>query len=168
MSSADRIISYIGSVLLVISFFLPVYSFEAGGKQISGSAFSFFANLGIAGGYASWGGGIMVLSLIIFALILIACPIAGVLNFLGLLNKGKGDDYLAAVKKNSRFLFIPIALYGVLILLLLIGSPQPFGSLGVSALGDSFGLGAIFTLTGVGFWLNIAGLAIGFAERRGI
>jgi hypothetical protein len=51
---------------------------------------------------------------------------------------------------------------------LVIGSPQPFGSLGVDALGESFNLVAIFRIAGLGFWINIAGLAIGFAQTRGL
>lgn len=168
MSKVDRIISYIGSVLLVIAFFLPVYSFDVNGKTVSGSAISLLANFGAAGGYAAWGGAIMVLSLIVFTLFLIACPVAGVINFLGLMNKKQGDEYLAVVKDKSRILFIPMSLFGLLFLLLMIGCQQPFGSLGVDAFGDAFNLAAIFKLTGIGFWLNIAGLAIGFAERRGI
>ncbi len=168
MSRADKIISYLGSFFLIISFFLPAYSFMAGEKQISGSAISLFMNLGVAGGYAAWGGGVMILSLIVFTLYLISCPVVGVINLLGLMNKGQGDDYLQNVKQNSRFIFISIILLALLILLLLFGAPQPFGSLGISALGEAFGLGAIFTLTGFGFWLSIAGLAIVFAERRGI
>jgi hypothetical protein len=168
MTGVDKIIAVIGSVLLVISFFLPIYSFSVGDRQVSGSAVSFFANLGTIGGYAAWGGAIMVLTMVVLCLILIACPVTGILNILGLLNKKKNDEYIAAVKKSSRYIFIPIALYGLLIFLLLVGAPQPFGSLGVNALGESLSLGAIFTMTGVGFWLNIAGLAIGFAEGRGI
>ncbi len=168
MTGVDKIIALIGSALLIISFFLPVYSFTVGNNQISGSAISFFANLGTIGGYAAWGGAVMVLAMIAFSLILIACPVAGILNILGLLNRKRNDEYIAAVKKSSRIIFIPMALYALFILFLLIGAPQPFGSLGVSALGEYLSLGAIFTMTGIGFWLNIAGLAIGFAEGRGI
>ena len=168
MSRADRIISYIGSFLLIISFLLPVYSFAAGEKNISGSLISLVMNIGVAGGYAAWGGGVMILSLIVFTLYLISCPVVGVVNLLGLMNKAQGDDYLQGVKQYSRIIVIPITLLAVLILLLLFGAPQPFGSLGVTALGETLSLGAIFTMTGAGFWLSIAGLAIVFAERRGI
>jgi hypothetical protein len=165
MSGVDKIISYIGSVLLVIGLFLPAYSFDLGGKQVSGSALSYFANIGTIVGGASDSGFILILAFLVFTLFLIACPVAGVINFLGLMNKAQGDDYLAAVKKNSRFLFIPMALFGLLLLFLIIGSSMPTG---LSSLGESFNFGAIFTMTGAGFWLLVAGLAIGFAERRGI
>jgi hypothetical protein len=168
MSTADKVISFIGSALLVISFFLPVYSFDVHGQSLSGSAISLFLNLPVAGGYASWGGGVMVFSLFLYSLFLIACPVVGVLNILGLINKNQGEDYFDTIKKNSRFVFIPIAIFGLLFLVLIYGAPQPFGSLGVDALGDNFNLAAIFKMTGFGFWLNIAGLAIVFAERRGI
>jgi hypothetical protein len=165
MSKADKIISYIGSLLLVIGLVFPIYSYQIGDKVISGSFFSYLANIGTIMGGASDSGFILILAFLVFTLYLIACPVAGVINFLGLLNKAQGDEYLENVKKNSRIFFIPMALFGLMILLLLVGSPMP-GDL--SSLGGSFGFGAIFTMTGAGFWLLVAGLAIGFAERRGI
>jgi hypothetical protein len=168
MSVADKVISFIGSILLIVSFLLPVYSFDMYGKAVSGSAISLFLNLPIIGGYASYGGGLMVFSLLLFSLFLIACPIIGVLNILGLINKNQGEAYFDIIKNNSRFVFIPLSFLGLLLLVLIFGTPQPFGSLGVDALGESFNLGTLFKMTGIGFWLDIAGLAIVFAERRGI
>jgi hypothetical protein len=168
MTPADKIISYIGSIMLVISFFLPIYSFDISGTRVSGSAISFFLNLPLIGGYASWGGFVMGFALFIFMLFIIACPVIGVLNILGLMNKYKGDDYLRTVKDKSRCVFIPILLLGLLFLILLIGTPQPFGSLGVDALGEQLNISALFLMTGLGFWMNIAGLAIVFAQRRGL
>ena len=110
----------------------------------------------------------MILAVFVFGLLLLSCPVAGVLNIMGLMNKGTGEDYFTNLKKQARFLFIPMALYLILFLVLIIGAPHPFGSLGVDALGETLNLGAIFKLTGVGFWLNIAGLAIGFAQVRGL
>jgi len=171
ITGVDKVIGFIGSILLIISFFMPVYSFTVnpGGetaRQISGSAISFFINLPLIGGYASWGGGVMIWALVIFGAILVACPIVGVLNILGLINKQKGEGYFQAIRDYSRYAFIPLFLYILLFVVLLFGTPHPFGSLGV--FGDSFNLTAIFRLTGIGFWLNIAGLAIVLAERRGL
>lgn len=168
MSTADKIISLIGSAILIIAFFLPVYSIDTSGGGISGSAISYFLNLPFIGGYAAWGGFDMILVVIVFSLLLLSCPVAGIMNILGILNKNKGDGYLATVKEYSRFTLVPIFLYILLFVLLLFGGPQPFGSLGTEAIGDSLNLAAIFTMTGVGFWLNIAGLAIGFAQSRGL
>jgi len=165
MTPVDRIIGFIGSAFLILSFFLPVYSFDAGGQHVSGSAISYFINIGNVIGGASEGGFILLLAMLLFTLVLLANPVLGVLNILGLVNKQQGDAYLEAVKKNTRLTFILLILYGVLFLALLIGASQPAG---LSSYGDTFGLASIFKLTGVGFWLGIAGLAIVFAERRGI
>jgi len=168
MRSADKIISFIGNIILVIAFFLPVYSISLSGKSISGSAISFFLNLPFIGSYAAWGGANLIVPLIFFVLILLTCPAAGVVNIIGLLNKNKGEKYLQTVKKYSRFTFVPIVLYVILILTLVFGGPQPFGSLGVDDIGNSLNIISVFTMTGVGFWLNIAGLAIAFAQSRGL
>jgi hypothetical protein len=168
MSQTDKIISYIGAAILIIAFFLPVYSIDPSGKAISGSAISFFLNLPFIGSYVAWGGIGMILTVIVFSLILLTCPVAGVFNILGLLNKNKGEKYLETVKRYSRFTFVPILLYVVLLVTLLFAGPQPFGSLGIEAVGESLNMLAIFTMTGVGFWLNIVGLTIGFAQARGL
>ncbi len=168
MSSADKIISYIGNIVLILAFFLPAYSIGLSGKTLSGSAISYFLNLPFIGAYAAWGGGAMILIVIVYGLLLLACPAAGILNIIGLLNKDKGDNYLETVKKYSRITFVPIALYVILLVSLLFGGPHPFGSLGVEAIGESLNFMAIFTVAGIGFWINIAGLSIAFAQSRGL
>jgi hypothetical protein len=168
MNPVDKIISTIGSIILIISFFLPAYSFDLQGTHVSGIALLFFVNLPVAGGYASWGGPVIMLSLFLYALILLACPMAGVLNLIGLYNKKQGDDYFDTLKKYHRYSYIPMGLFVLLFIVLVIGAPQPFGSLGVDAFGESFNIAAIFNMAGLGFWVNIAGLAIGFAQSRGL
>ncbi len=168
MTIVDKAISIIGGAILILAFFLPVYSIDPSGRGISGSGISYFLNLPFIAGYAAWGGIVMVLTIIIFSLLLISCPVAGVLNILGVLNKNKGDKYLETVKKYTRFTYVPILLYALLFIILIFGAPHPFGSLGVSGIGETLNLLAIFTLTGIGFWLNIVGLILGFAQARGI
>jgi hypothetical protein len=168
MTLADRLISLIGGAILIIAFFLPVYSVNVGGRSISGSAISYFLNLPFIGSYAAWGGAGFIITMIIFSFLLISCPVAGVLNILGVLNKNQGDKYLETVKKYSRFTYVPILLYIALLVVLIFGGPHPFGSLGVGDLGETLNITAIFTLTGIGFWLNVVGLALGFAQARGI
>lgn len=165
MSGVDKVIAYVGSILLILAIFLPVYSFDLNGKQVSGSLLSYLINIGTIFGGAADSGFILILACLVATLFLISCPALGVLNILGLMNKAKGDDYLEMVKKNTRFIFIPLMLFGLLLLLLIIGGGMPRG---LAPLGEAFNLGAIFTMTGIGFWLSIGGLAIIFAERRGI
>jgi hypothetical protein len=171
MTGVDKIIGFIGSILLIISFFLPIYSFtmnpESGAtRHISGSAISYFINMPLIGGYAAWGGGVMIWAAVILGAILITCPIVGVLNILGLINKRTGESYFHVIREYSRYAYILLFLYILLALVLLFGTPHPFGSLGV--FGESFNLSAIFGLTGIGFWFGIAGMAIVLAERRGL
>jgi hypothetical protein len=168
MTSVDKIVSLVGGVLLIIAFFFPIYSIDPGGKAISGSGISYLLNLPFIISYSFAGGIVMILALLVFTLILLTCPVAGVLNILGLINKNKGEEYFATVKQYTRFTYIPIILYIVLIVVLVFGAPHPFGSLGIKALGDQLGFAAIFTMTGYGFWLNIVGLLFGFAQSRGI
>ena len=168
MTVVDKAISLIGGAILILAFFLPVYSIDPSGRGIYGSGISYFLNLPFIGSYAAWGGAGFIITMIVFSLLLISCPVAGVLNILGVLNKNKDDKYLETVKKYSRFTYVSILLYSVLFAVLIFGGPHPFGSLGVGGLGETLNLTAIFTLTGIGFWLNIVGLTLGFAQARGI
>jgi hypothetical protein len=168
MTGVDKTISLIGGIILVIAFFLPIYSIDPDGKAISGSGISYLLNLPFIISYAFADGIMMILAFFVFTLILLTCPAAGVLNILGILNRKQGDEYLTVVKKYNRFTYVPIFLFVILIVILVFGAPHPFGSLGISALGNSLNFASIFTLTGVGFWLYIAGLLFGFAQSRGI
>ncbi len=168
MTTVDKIISLVGGAILIIAFFFPVYSIDPDGKAISGSGISYLLNLPFIVSYAFADGIIMILAFIIFTLILLACPVAGVLNVLGLFNKNRADEYLATVKKYNRFTYLPIVLFVLLIIVLVFGAPHPFGSLGIKALGDHLSFAAIFSMTSYGFWLYIVGLLLGFAQSRGI
>ncbi len=168
MTVVDKAISIIGGAILIVAFFLPVYSIDPSGRGISGSGISYFLNLPFIGSYAVWGGIVMVLTITVFSLLLISCPVAGVLNILGVLNRNKDEKYLETVKKFTRFTYVPVFLYALLFIILIFGAPHPFGSLGISGIGQTFNLLAIFTMTGIGFWLNIVGLILGLAQARGI
>lgn len=168
MTGVDKVFSLIGGVILIIAFFFPIYSIDPDGKAISGSGISYLLNLPFIVPYAFAGGIIMIFAFIVFTLILLTCPVAGVLNILGLFNKNRGDEYLVTIKKYNRFTYVPIFLYLIMFVVLVFGAPHPFGSLGIKALGDQLGFAAIFTLTSYGFWLNIVGLLFGFAQSRGI
>lgn len=168
MTTTDKVFSIIGGVVLLIAFFLPVYSIGSGGNSVSGSAISYFINLPFIGSYASAGGVVMILAMIVFALYLLSCPVTGVLNILGLFNKNHGDHYLESVKRYSRFTYVSIFLFFLFLAILIIGAPQPFGSLGMKSMGEHLNFAAVFTMTGYGFWLNIVGLLFGFSQARGI
>jgi hypothetical protein len=168
MSTTDRMVSLAGSLLLIMSFFLPVYSFQLQNRAIAGSGINYFLNLPFIGSYATCGGFVMMLIAILFALILICCPIAGALNLIGVLNRAKGDSYFVNLKKYSRFTFVPIFVYLALFVVLILGVSHPFGWLGSESLCEKLNFAAVFKMTGVGFWTNIVGLVLGFAQSRGI
>ena len=168
MTTADKVTSIIGALFLIVGFFLPVYPISSGENVISGSAISFFMNIPFIGGYASYSGINMILAAIVFGAFLLSCPVAGVLNIMGILNKAKGDDYLDEVKKYTRFNMVPILLLSLFFVILVLGAPHPFGSLGIEALGTSLNVGAFFSMSGLGFWFFVTGMIFGFAQARGL
>jgi len=168
MTTADKVTSVIGALFLLIGFFLPVYSIDPQGVAISGSGISYFMNIPFIGGYASYSGINMILAAIVFGAFLITCPVAGVFNLLGILNKNKDDIYLETVKKYSRFNLVPLLLLIIFFAILILGAPHPFGSLGIEALEGGFNFNALFSMTGIGFWFMIIGITFGFAQSRGL
>ena len=168
MTTADKVTSIIGALFLIVGFFLPVYSISTSETVISGSAISYFMNIPFIGGYASYSGIMMILAAIVFGAFLLSCPVAGVLNIMGILNKSKDDEYLETVKKFTRFNLVPIILSALFFVILVIGAPHPFGSLGMESLGIALNVSAYFTMTGMGFWFMIVGMVFGFAQARGL
>jgi hypothetical protein len=168
MTGVDKIVSIIGALFLIAGFFFPVYSFGTEANHISGNAISYFLNIPFIGGYALYGGVLMILVAVVYGLFIVACPVAGVFNILGVINKSKGDIYLDTVKKYSKFNYIPILLLLLLFMLLVLSSAHPFGSLGIESMGEILSVMALFSMTGIGFWLFIIGILFGFAQSRGL
>ena len=104
MTTTDKAISLLGSLMLVVSFFLPVYSVQFHDQNLTGSAISLFANLPFILGYASWSGPVMVLAIIALLGIVISCPAVGVLNAVGLFNKSEGSE----AKQRCKSLITPL------------------------------------------------------------
>jgi len=156
INKADTIAISVASVVMVISLFIPYYNFEAFGANITGGPLSFLANLGYVGNFAAWGNILYKLILALAVFMIFFSPIVGVLTFITVnTNKGKAD-YFDKLKKIGKLNILAILLYVILFVLVASGQSNPFGSLGIEALGENLTLGSLLGLASFSMWVNIA------------
>lgn len=161
LGKADRLMITIGSALLVLSLFLPYYSFTAYGKAVSGLAINFLLNLGYVGGFVAWGNLAMKFTLFLATLLILISPLVGVINLIVLNGSTAKEDYFRKVKAASRLNIYALLLYLLLIIMVMSSQPNPFGSLGIEALGESFNFGSFVKMAGFGVYLNIGAHLLG-------
>ncbi|MCD6162341.1 MAG: hypothetical protein J7K40_08005 [candidate division Zixibacteria bacterium] len=161
MNKADRIIISVASVFLILSLLVPYYNFEAFGGKVSGSAISYLANLGYISNFLAWGSLTMKLTLVFSVFMIFFSPVIGILNLIAL-NSGRNKaNYFSRLKSISRLNILAILLYIALFALVASGQLNPFGSLGIEALGENFTLLSVINMASVSIWLNIAAHLLG-------
>lgn len=161
LNKADRIIISVASALMILSLFMPYYSFMAFGKHVSGISLGYLFNIGYVGNFVAWGSLIMKLILAMSVILIIGSPVVGILNLIAL-NKGRNKaDYFKCVKSAGRLNIIALLLYVLFFVLLATGQTNPFGSLGVDALGDTLSLGSLIGMAGYAIWVNVGAHVLG-------
>jgi len=161
-TKVDRLVLTVTSLLLTISFFLPWFSIrgEFFSSQVLG--FGFFLKMGTLFGYAPLSGSLFSVFIIIVGLTIASSFIAGLLTLLALYKKHTNPEvHLTNLKKKLKLNFIPLALWGALIVTSSMGFSTPFAdALRIDALGDSFTVVNFFMLSSVGIWLSLPGVII--------
>ncbi len=161
INKADRIIISIASALMVFSLILPYYNFDAFGSTVIGSPISFILNLGYISNFVAWGSLIMKLTLILSVFMIVFSPFVGVVNLVALNTGQKKQDYFVRLKKVGKLNVLAIILYLLLFVLVISGQSNPFGSLGIEALGDNFTLLSFISMSSFSLWLNIGAHFLG-------
>lgn len=161
LNKADRIIISLASVLMLVTLFLPYYNFTAYGETIRGSAIGLLFHIGYVGNIVAWGSFIMKLTLILGVVMIIFSPVVGIVNLVALNTGLKGPRYFERLKSAGKLNIVALALYLLLFILVMTGQQNPFGSLGIEALGDRFTFLSLINLTSFGLWLNIGAHFLG-------
>ncbi len=154
INAADRWIISAASLVMVISLFLPYYSFEAFGSHFSGTPLSYLGNLGYVSNFVAWGGFIVKLVFFMTVLMIFLSPALGIFNIIALNTGLKKPNYFSRLKFVGRLNIIAIFMYLVMFILIALGQPNPFGSLGIGALGESMTLGTLIGLSSFSIWFN--------------
>jgi len=161
INKADRIVISFASVLMVISLILPYYNFEAFGSTIVGNPISYLFNLGYISNFVAWGSIIMKLILVFSIIMILLSPIIGVLNLIALNTNLQGKNYYARLKRVGKLNLLALILYMLMFALIAAGQTNPFGSLGIEALGENFSLLSLLGLSSFSLWLNIGAHFLG-------
>jgi|GEM_PF-1196256 len=161
LGKSDRLVISLGSAVMILSLFLPYYSFTAYGKHVSGIALGFLFNIGYVSNFVAWGNLAMKSMLVLAVMLIFISPLVGVINLLALNGNRTKENYYQKVKSASRLNLYALLLYLLLLILVISSQPNPFGSLGISALGESFNLGSFIKMAGFGIWLNIGAHLLG-------
>jgi hypothetical protein len=161
INKADRVIISIASILMVISLFLPYYHFEAFGATVMGSPISYFLNLGYISNFVVWGDLIIKLIFVLSIVMIIVSPVIGVINLIALNTGMTRPNYIARLKSVGKLNILALLLYLVLFILFALGHANPFGSLGIDALGDNLSFGSLIGLASFSMWLNIGAHFLG-------
>jgi hypothetical protein len=161
LNKADRIIISLASALMLLSLFLPYYNFMAFGDTVRGSAIGLLFNISYIGNFVAWGSLVMKLTLILAVIMIIISPLVGVVNLIALNTGLKGQRYFERLKKAGKLNIVALALYLLLFILVMTGQSNPFGSLGIEALGDRFTFLSLINLTSFSLWLNIGAHFLG-------
>jgi hypothetical protein len=109
---------------------------------------------------ALFGSGIaLMLTSVLFLLLTVACIALPVMTLKTLYAKAKdADQWALGLKKNLRYNWIPLLIFGAGIVLSLLGGSWGFNAKEVmSSLGSSYGMGAYLGSLTYGFYIAIAG-----------
>lgn len=161
INKADRIVISIASILMLLSLFLPYYHFEAFGNSIIGSPISYFLNLGYISNFVAWGDLVIKLIFVMSIIMILVSPVIGIANLLALNTGITRPNYIARLKNIGKLNILALLLYLVLFILIALGHTNPFGSLGIEALGDNLSLGSLLGLASFSMWLNIGAHFLG-------
>jgi len=161
INKADRIVISFASVLMVISLILPYYNFEAFGSTVVGNPISYLFNLGYISNFVAWGSIIMNLILVLSIIMILLSPIIGVINLVALNTNLQGKNYFARLKRVGKLNLLALILYMFVFALIATGQTNPFGSLGIEALGENFSLFSLLGLSSFSLWLNIGAHFLG-------
>jgi hypothetical protein len=161
INPADRIIISVAALIMVLSLFIPYYHFEAFGARVMGSPLSFFAHIGYISNFVAWGNLMVKLVFVMAIFMIIFTPVVGVLTLIALNTGLNSPGYFARLKTMGRLNILAIFLYIVLFILIASGQPNPFGSLGVPALGENLSFGSLIGLASFSMWLSIGAHLLG-------
>ncbi len=169
-SSADRLILTVFSFLLVLSFFLPWFSFKWGEQTYSFSALTALLNVGKISDFVALGGPGAIALTILSAVFVISSFASGILNLLALFSKTKEPEaYWKKLGRLTRLGYLPILIWVAVLIISLVGFRTPLWDLlGVSQLGEKFGIVNMISLTGAGLWLAFAALVVNSSVIREI
>jgi len=160
LSTFEKTVLALTSVLLVVAPFLPWFSFTRGEERFSYTGFSVLAHMGRVMEYLGMGAGRLNTAYILLLALMVICMLFGVAT-LAMLFTGTADNekYIARLRRILAWQYLPII--GWVAFFAMAASPTaiPFaGSLGLAQVESTLNIGSLVTSSSLGFWLPFATL----------
>jgi len=156
-SPVEKWVLSLTSFLMILSLFLPWFTFTRGGTVIRYNALQYLFNFGTLMTYSGLGGALLGILAVMFLLIILSSLLLGIFNLLTLYGKTNSEEgYLRKVKRSFRLNCTPFLLWLVAVTLSIIGIATPLASaLGINQLKDSFNVVALVSISGYGLWISL-------------
>jgi len=145
------------SILMILSIFLPWFTFTRGESAIRYNAIQYLINFGTAMTYSGLGGPLLGLLVVIFLFLILSSFILGIINLIALYSKINSEgSYLQKIKKSLRLNFIPLLLWLIAVILSIFGMATPLATaFGVNQLKDTLNVVTLISISGVGLWISL-------------
>ena len=156
-SPVEKWILTISSVLMILCFFLPWFTFTRGESVMRYNVLQYLFNFGTLMTYSGLGGALLGVLTVIFPVAMLSSLLFGILNLLALYSKTNSEEgYLRKVKKTLRLNFIPFFLWIVAVIISIVGVAAPLASaFGVNQLKDNFDVITLVSISGFGLWISL-------------
>jgi len=156
-SPTEKLILSLTSVLMILSLFLPWFTFTRGETVMRYNALQYLFKFGTLMTYSGLGGALLGILAVIFLLIILVSLLLGIINLFALYGKTNLEEgYLRKVKRSFKLNSIPFLLWIVAVILSIIGTATPLASsFGISQFKDSFNVVTLVSISGLGLWISL-------------
>jgi len=161
ISPFERWTLVVTSALMVVSPFLPWFSFTRGTETLSYSGISLLLNVGSVQGFLSLGPGLLTTSFYMLVALMLLSSALGLaaLWFLMSGSAAASDTYLTRLHRIMNWHYLPIAGWMAFFCLAMVPSELPYGvSLGLTEVGSEYGMGALVAASSVGLWIPMGAM----------
>jgi hypothetical protein len=156
-TQVEKWILSLTSVLMILSVFLPWFTFTRGESAIRYNAIQYIINFGTTMTYSGLGGPLLGFLMFIFMFVILSSFIFGILNLLALYSKTNSESvYLQKLKRSLRLNFVPLFLWLIAVILTIFGMTTPLATaFGVNQLKDTLNVVTLLSISGVGLWISL-------------
>lgn len=161
MSATERWMLTVTSALMAASPFLPWFTFTRGTESLSYSGVSLLLHAGSVREYLALGPGLLGTSFLLLLVLMLASAGLGLASlwFLHAGGSGASDSHLLRLHRLMMWHYLPILGWGAFFAMAMASTPLPFGmSLGLSEVGNEYGVGALAAASSAGLWIPFGAL----------
>lgn len=161
VSTPERVMLTITSLLLAVSPFLPWFAFTRGDVKFSYSGISLLFQSGAVKEFLGLGPGILTNSFLLLLVLMLLSAGFGLATLVFLYSGAQNgsESYLSRLHKIMMWHYLPLVGWVVFFAMTAPTTELPYGpSLGLVEVGDHLSIGTLVAGSSVGFWIPFASL----------